>query len=159
MTRAQIVSQTLKLLGGELRDPAGEILTVAARPIVEVRDDAEARAALANGRRAAIAVPLSHAGSVARISALSTARRRITAAKRRLAGAGATRIRALAVMGSADSIFLVYELGGSIQSYIEEYVVLGPPASGVSGLARDVFRQLSGLSPTADLVVIVGESA
>jgi hypothetical protein len=159
MTGASIVSETLKLLGGELRDAAGDVVRVAAMPVIEVRDGTEARAQLDNGRRVAIAVVLSGGGPLARIAALCTARSRIAAAKRRLAAAGAGRIRALAVMSTADAVFLVYELGEIVQPYIEAHVVLQPRAAGSGRLARRAFEQVAGVSTVVDLVLIVGEAA
>ena len=159
MTSAQILSQTLNLLGGELRDSAGEMVTAADRVVVAVQDVEQAREALAEGRRAAIVVSLAHPGRLRRVAALCLVRTRISDAKRRLAAAGAHRIRALVIMSAADSLFLVYELGQDIQPYIEERVVLQPAASAISGAGRRLFRRLIGLAPTADLVMVVGEPA
>jgi hypothetical protein len=159
MTNAQIVSRTLDLLGGQLRDAAGEIITAAAHPVIEVRGDADARAALANRRRVAITVPIAGGGQLSRIGAVCLARVRIAAARRRLAAAGAVRTRVLAAIASAESLLLVYELGGTIQPYIEQHVVLQPRASAAAGAARSVLQRVGGLAAAVDLVVIVGDPA
>lgn len=159
MTHAQIVSQTLDLLGGQLRDAAGQIVTAAADPVVEVHGDGDARAALADRRRVAITVPIAGGGQLSRLGALCLARVRIAAARRRLAAAGAHRIRALAAIASAESLLLVYELGGTIQPYIEQNVVLQPRASAPSSALRRVVQRVGGLAVAVDLVVIVGEPA
>ena len=159
MTNATIISQTVNLLGGELRDPPGEMLTGAARPVVEVHDAAAARAALAEGRRVAIPIPLSADGRLARLNALCMARLRINAARRRLDAAGARRLRTLAVMTSAESLFLVYELGETIQPYIEDYVVLQPVGASLSRTGRRLLQRIAGVTTLVDLVVIVGDPA
>lgn len=156
---AAIVLQTLNLLGGELRDSAGGILTVADRPVVEVRGTVEARVGLAHGRRVAITVPLAPVGLSGRVTALCLARIRINAAKRKLTRAGAVSVRVVAVVGSGDAPILAYELGEVIQPYIEGHVVLHPATASRADILRRGFEILSGLPTTIDLVAVIGEPA
>ncbi len=159
MDSSRTLAHALTLLSGELRDSSGEVLTPAAHPVVAVQGDSDARAALAEGRRVALAVPLASGGGMTRLPGLCLARVRLGSARRRLAAAGASRVRAFAMVTAGEALFLAYELGETIQPYVEDYIVLEPPGSGPARAARRALRTLSGLPTTVDLVVVVGEPA
>ena len=159
MDNSRAFAHALTLLSGELRDSAGELLTAAAHPVVVVQGDVDARTALAEGRRVAMVVPLASADAMTRFTDLCLARVRIASARRRLAAAGATTVRAFAIITAGEALFLAYELRGTIQPYVEDYIVLEPRASGPSRAAKRLLRTLSGLSTSVDLVLVVGACA
>ena len=156
MDSSRALAHALRLLAGELRDSAGELLTSAGRPVAVVQGQFDARTALADGRHVAMAVLLSSTGATTRLTKLCLARVRIGSARRCLAAAGASRVRAFAIVTAGDALFLASELGETIQPYIEDYIVQEPPARGPSGAARRLLRKLSGLPTSVDLVVVVG---
>jgi len=155
MDSSLALAHALSLLGGELRDSAGHVLTRAARPVVLVEDDADVWTALAEGRAVALAVPLASVRAVTRLTHICLARSRISAARRRLTAAGANRVRTFAVVTASGALLLAYELGETIQPYVEEYIVL-EPTSGPARAAKRVLRTLTGLPASVDLVVVVG---
>ena len=156
MDSSRALAHVLRLFAGELRDSAGEILTPAARPIILVHDDADIRAGLAEGRRVAVAVPVASPGAMNRIISLCLARFRIRSARRRLATAGANRVRAFAIVTAAETLFLVYELGDTSQTYVENYIVFEPPAARPVRVAKRVLRTVSGVPTSVDVVVVIG---
>jgi hypothetical protein len=164
MGHSAILDLTLALLGGELTDASGAVLTPANRPITVVAADAagatSAAAVLAAGRRALVPVPLAAPGAVGRLRAIGSARPACRRARRLLAAAGATRIRTFAVVPGRDALFLVYELGEPVQPYVEERVMLEPPRVAPHvRLLKGLLGAVSGVPTGVDLVVVVGERA
>lgn len=150
------LAHALTLLSGQLRDSAGQVVTPAAHPVVVVQSDADARMALDEGRRVVFVVPLVSGGGLKRLTNLCLARIRIGSARRRLAAAGARRVHAFAIVTTGEMLFAAYELGNTVQPYVEDYIVLEPPASAPARAAKRVLRTLSGMPTSVDLVVVVG---
>jgi hypothetical protein len=164
MDASRTLDLTLALLGGELVDSTGATLAPVARPLTLITPAAAGRgdlaAALDSGRRVVAAVPLAGSGALARMRAILGVRLAVWRARRRLAAAGATRIRTLAVVPGGETLFLVYELGRPIQPYIEERVLLEPPRIAPHvRLVKRVLGAVGGVPTGVDLVVVVGELA
>jgi hypothetical protein len=163
MELSRTLDLTLALLGGELTDAAGGTLTPVRRPLTVVpaaEGAAGAAAVLAAGTRALVPVPLAVPGAAGRLRAMLTARLALGRATRLLASAGATRVRAFAVVPGTDTLFLVYELGKPVQPYVEERVILEPPRTAPHvRFVKAVLTALSGVPTGVDLVVVVGERA
>jgi hypothetical protein len=159
MDNSRPLAYALTLLGGELRDSAGELLTPAANPVVHVQRGADARRALAAGRRVAMTVPLTSSNVMTRLIRRGLARLRIRSAQRRLAAGGASRVRAFAIVSTGDRLFAAYEIGETIQPYVENYILLEPSASAPARATKSLLRTLSGTPTSVDLVIVVGERA
>jgi hypothetical protein len=164
MELSRTLDLTLALLGGELTDSTGGTLTPARHPLTVVTADADgaarAAAAFAAGTRALVPVPLAAPGATGRLRAILLARLSVRRASRRLTAAGATRVRAFAVVPGADTLFLVYELGHPVQPYVEERVILEPPRVAPHvRFVKAVLGALSGVPTGVDMVVVVGEAA
>ena len=75
-----------------------------------------------------------------------------------LRGCGGTRTRVFAVVAGDDGLSVVYELGVTAQSYVEEQIVvetkdLAPHAR----LLKAVLRACTHVSLSVDLLVVVGD--
>lgn len=155
------LDQTLSLLGGRLRDAGGAALGAAdAVPLLldDTVDAAEASRALAGGRRVAIVVGPSGQGPLRLLSWLAQ-RPGLAAARRRLAGLGATRLRAIAVVPGRESLFLLYELDGRARAYAETHLLVGAVPSAPVRMAKSLLRLVAGVDVAAEFVIVVGERA
>ena len=164
MELSRTLDLTLALLGGELTDATGGTLTPAQHPLTAVEADAagasRAAAALTSGSRALVAVPLAVPGAAGRLRAMFLARLARRRATRLLTAAGASRVRAFAVVPGADTLFLVYELGKPVQPYIEEHVILEPARTAPHvRFIKAVLAAVCGVHTGVDMIVVVGERA
>lgn len=162
MDASQLLDEMLAILAGDV-SPASAGPGTGARRLRAAGDGDDARtlsAALASGDRLAVPVPLSPAGQAARVRALVGCRRAVARARRRLTAAGAGRIRTFAGVPGADALFLVYELGHPAQRYVEECVVFDTAGgSPLTRAAKRALRSISGVSTSAELLLVVGERA
>lgn len=162
MDTSLVLEQCLDLLAGELRDSHGGVLTAPGpRPLLAQpasHDRAPVVAALSGGGRVVIPVEPAKAGGAARIAGWLSTRRRVARARRWLFDAGATRVRALAVTPGRESLFLVYELGGAVQPYVDDYIVLHTQGeSRWTTAAKAAVSWVIGADITVSLIVVVGE--
>jgi hypothetical protein len=158
---AELIQHALAMLGGRLDRGDGLIVGGPSRAVSLVAADdtpARIREVLDAGGRAAIPVGLDAAGLIARLTGVLLARRRIGNARRRLTAAGATQVRAIAIVPGQDALALVYEIGPRVQHYVEQHVVL--ETRGDSPLVRRLKRLLGhvgGVAVGVVLVIVVGE--
>jgi hypothetical protein len=162
MELPRVLDQCLALLAGELRDSSGAVLTPASAPPRVAHPDAGHRPAavadLAAGRRVVVPVELARSGGASRLAGWLSTRYRVARARRWLTAAGATRVRALAVVPGHEALFLVYELGGTLQSYVDQHVVLRTQGAGWwTEAAKTAVSRLIGADVSAALIVVVGE--
>jgi hypothetical protein len=155
MDRAHVLERTLALLAGELHDASGVPIAASGRAVRLLADAADPPAALAAGARLAVTVPPPASGGAA--AARAATRLHLAAARRTLARAGATRIRTLAVVPGHDDVFAIYELGGTVQRYVETRMLLQAPQAGWRRAARAAFRAVTGVDAAVALIVVIGE--
>lgn len=163
MDTSLVLDQCLALLSGELHESTGAVLTAPGpHPLVAQPGDAGRAtvvATLSAGGRVVIPVEPAASAGVARIAGWLTSRRRVARARRWLTAAGATRVRVLAVVARGrESLFLVYELGGSVQPYVEHHVVLRTQGeSRWVAVVKAVVSRIIGADISVSLLVVVGE--
>lgn len=162
MDAAAVLHQCLAMLAGELRDSTGAAIVPAATMPVVV-DPVETQrstvmAALASGRRVVVPVEPAPSGNAARVGGWLTARRRVNKARRWLTATGATRVRTFAAVPNHDALFLIYELGGTAQSYVDRHIVLrSQGAPWWNDAAKAGLSRLIGADVSVALIVVVGE--
>ncbi|MGE0813114.1 MAG: hypothetical protein AB7O28_25075 [Vicinamibacterales bacterium] len=161
MDASQLLDEMVAVLGGEVGSPgpAGFGANPRRLKVAGAGDELPLlAAALAAGERLAVPVPLRPPGTAARIRALAGCRREVARARRRLSAAGAGRIRTFAGVPGAEALFLVYELGDPAQRYAEECVVFDTGGgSTLTRAAKRALRSVSGVSTSAELLLVVGE--
>jgi hypothetical protein len=161
MDRALALDRALSLLGGELRDASGARIAAPTRPVrlLTAGDAAGMTAAIASGARVAVAVSAPSSPRVSAATARLASRLRIARARSRLVRAGATRVRTLAVVPGRDDLFVVYELGGTAQPYVEERMILRAREAPWRRAVKSVVRLVTGVDAGVELLVVVGERA
>jgi O-antigen/teichoic acid export membrane protein len=114
--------------------------------------------ALDAGQRVAVPVPLARGNLATRFVNVLFARIRVWRAVRTLRGSGVTRTRVFAVVAGDDALFVVYELGATAQSYVEERILIetAHSASHVR-LLKGALRAWTPVSLSVDLLVVVGD--
>jgi hypothetical protein len=162
MDVAIAIDEVLAILAGELRDSSGAVLVAPLRrpQLVEPHTTSVAAVstALASGGRVAALVMLPPPSGVVRMFTLLRTRLRLAGVRRWLQSAGANRVRMLAVVPGRETLFLVYELGGTVQPYVEEELVLQSQRQKPwVDVAKAVLRGLVGVETSVEFVVVVGE--
>ncbi len=111
---------------------------------------------VASGTYLGIVVSIADGGRMRRLAHLVTARARVAAAERAILQAGRTTLEGrYGVYPSPQSPTLVFELGGSAETYATAHLIPGT-ITGMAAILRRTIARWAGYDPTLGAVVVVG---